>query len=170
MCQPVPNPPGNVNFTAVQDTTNKEMPTARIRLSAHVTDENCAGCHKLTDPVGLSLDRFDGIGSFRTKENNSPIEPSGQLDDVKFSGAMGLGKVLAASKDTTMCVASRALEYARGLPSDDESSLIEALEKSFAGQNYRVRALFLKVLTTPETYRVNAPILNSETHISMLVR
>ncbi|MBW8783913.1 MAG: DUF1588 domain-containing protein, partial [Novosphingobium sp.] len=167
MCQPVPNPPGNVNQIAVQDTTNKAMPTARIRLTAHVTDENCAGCHKLTDPVGLSLERFDGIGAFRTMENNTPIDPAGQLDDAKFSGAIGLGKTLAASPDTTMCVASRALEYARGMP-DEDSKLIERIEKGFANQGYSIRSLFLTVAALPESYEVKAtPIDAGATHVSI---
>lgn len=170
MCQPVPNPPGNVNFTAVQDVANKATPTARIRLTAHITDENCAGCHKLTDPLGLSLERFDGIGSFRTKENDAPIDPAGQLDDVHFTGAEGLGKVLAQSPDTSMCVASRALEYVRGVPSDADGDMVEALEKGFAGQNYRIRALFRQVAAAPATYRVKTPDLSPATHVSLLRR
>lgn len=170
MCQPVPNPPGNVNFTAVQDTANKSVPTARIRLNAHMTDENCAGCHKLTDPLGLSLERFDGIGSFRTEENDTPIDPAGELDGAKFTGAAGLGQVLAQSPDTTMCMASRALEYMRGVPSDDDGDMVEALEKGFAAQHYRVRELFRQVASDPATYRVKVPMLAPQTHVSLLSR
>ncbi len=168
MCQPVPNPPGNVNFTAVQDTKNKAVPTARIRLSAHVTDDNCAGCHKLTDPVGLSLERFDGIGSWRTTENGAPIDPSGNLDKTVFSGAAGLGKVLAESPDTHQCAASRALEYARAMPSDDDGDLVEALDKQFAADGYSIKALFLRVATLPENYQVKIPALQTgATRVSM---
>jgi hypothetical protein len=170
MCQPVPNPPGNVNFTAVQDTANKAMPTARIRLTAHMTDENCAGCHKLTDPLGLSLERFDGIGSFRTKENDAPIDPAGQLDNETFQGAQGLGQVLAKSPDTTMCVASRALEYVRGVPSEDSGDLVEALEKSFAGEGYHLRALFRQLASMPETYRIKSSTLAPVAQVSLLTR
>jgi hypothetical protein len=169
MCQPVPNPPGNVNFTAVQDTRNKAVPTARIRLMAHVTDENCAGCHKLTDPVGLSLERFDGIGSFRSSENGAPIDPSGRLDKLAFTGASGLGKVLADSPDTSQCAASRVLEYARAVPSDDDSDLVEKLDQQFAANRYSIRALFLSVATMPETYQVKIPDLQTgATRVSMI--
>lgn len=154
MCQPVPNPPGNVNFTAVQDTTNKAMPTARIRLGQHVSDENCSSCHKLTDPVGLSLERFDGVGSFRTMENGAPIDPAGQLDQRKFSGAAGLGATLAADPDTTLCVASRALEYARAMPSDDDGKLVETLDRAFAADGYTIQSLFVRIASMPESYRV----------------
>lgn len=159
MCQPVPNPPGNVNFTAVQDVHNKATPTARSRLTAHNTDPVCASCHKITDPVGLSLERFDGIGAFRTSENDALIDPTGAMDGQSFSGAAGLGKVLAESPDTTTCVASRALEYATGRPSED-ANMVEALEKRFSEDGYRIRELFLRVATMPEAWTVpTAPLM-----------
>ena len=168
MCQQVPNPPGNVNFTAVQDVTNKAMPTARIRLTAHNTDEVCAGCHKLTDPPGLSLERFDGIGAVRSTENDALIDTAGMIDGTPFDGALGLGKTLAASPDTTQCVSARALQYATGLDSEVVSPWIEALDKQFAANGYGIRALFLKVATMPETWQVHAaPLDKRATHVSM---
>jgi len=55
LCQKVPTPPANVNFTLVQDTKNPQFKTARARLHAHATDATCAGCHKIMDPIGLGL-------------------------------------------------------------------------------------------------------------------
>ncbi|WP_395395544.1 DUF1588 domain-containing protein [Novosphingobium sp. BL-8A] len=162
LCQPVPNPPGNVNFTAVQDTANKAMPTARIRLDAHTTDPVCAGCHKITDPIGLPLERFDGIGAFRASENDAPIDVSGAMDDAAFTGADGLGKAIAASPDATMCVTSRALEYATGRPSEN-GELVEQLESRFASDGYRLRRLIETVATMPQTYEIPAEDLKAGT-------
>ncbi|MBC2667821.1 DUF1592 domain-containing protein [Novosphingobium piscinae] len=159
MCQPVPNPPGNVNFTAVQDIANRAMPTARIRLDAHNTDPVCAGCHAITDPIGLTLERFDGIGARRTRENDAPIDVSGSIDGKLFEGAAGLGQALAESRDTATCVASRALEYATGKPVDD-SARVDALTDRFAARNHRIRQLFLDVVTMPEAYAVDAAPLS----------
>ncbi|MDE2301656.1 MAG: DUF1592 domain-containing protein [Sphingomonadales bacterium] len=170
LCQPVPNPPGNVNFTAVQDVKNRAMPTARVRLAAHMTDENCAGCHRLTDPLGLSLERFDGIGGWRTTENGAVIDPAGKLDKQDFSGAEGLGKLLAASPDASQCVASRALEYVRGQPSDDADAMVESLDSHFAASGYRIRALFLDAVTQPQVWEVKEPPLGAPTHLSLLER
>lgn len=168
MCQPVPNPPGNVNFTAVQDVHNKAMPTARNRLGAHSTDPVCASCHKITDPLGLSLERFDGIGAYRRIENDAEIDPSGSMDGKSFVGATGLGQQLAASLDTTQCVASRALQYATARNSDEVSRQVANLEKRFAAKGYNIRALFLNVATMPEAYTVPAsqPV-NGSVHVSL---
>jgi hypothetical protein len=168
MCEPVPNPPGNVNFTAVQDTTNKAKPTARIRLSAHATDPSCSGCHKIIDPIGLSLERFDGIGMFRTAENDAPIDASGMMDGIAFMGAEGLGKTMAESPSTTQCVAMRALSYATGRSNDDVSPLVEALDKRFAADGYGIRSLCADVATMPETYEVpSKPLETTPAHVSM---
>ena len=53
LCQKVPDPPGNVNFTIVQDTANPNYKTVRQRLGAHATEAMCAGCHKIHRPHGL---------------------------------------------------------------------------------------------------------------------
>lgn len=156
MCQPVPNPPGNVNFTAVQDVTNKAMPTARIRLNEHALDPECAACHEITDPIGLALERFDGIGSARTTENDAPIDVSGFVDGVYFEGAGGLGKTIAQSPATPECLASRALEYATGRPVWDKT-LIQSLNRNFAQNGHTIRALFLQVVTRDEAWRVSRP-------------
>src|SRR6202008_1042969 len=77
LCQPVPNPPANVDFSGFNDTSNAVLKTARQRLDRHNTDPVCAGCHKITDPLGLPLERYDGIGGVRTKENGEMIDASG---------------------------------------------------------------------------------------------
>jgi len=165
MCQPVPNPPGNVNFTAVQDTANKAMPTARIRLSAHATDPVCAGCHRITDPIGLGLEKFDGIGGFRATENDALIDTSGSMDGTDFKGASGLGKALAESPAVPECVASRAFEYAVGRHTEDPA-LLGALTKRFGDAGFGIRALFLEVATMPQAWAPYAPAPVVDTKVS----
>lgn len=154
LCQPVPDPPGNVNFTVVQETTNPVLKTARSRLDAHATDPSCSSCHRITDPIGLPLEKFDGIGAFRATENGAPIDVSGGLDGESFDGAAGLGKAMANNPATTECVASRALEYATGRSMEEEGETVAALEKAFAESGYRLPALMLRIATLPGAYQV----------------
>jgi hypothetical protein len=79
LCQKVPDPPGNVDFSLFNDPDAPSR-TARQRLSVHATQPSCAGCHKLTDPIGLALERIDGAGQLRSTENDIAIDPSGDLD------------------------------------------------------------------------------------------
>ena len=156
LCQKVPDPPANVNFTVVQDTSNPQYKTTRERLTAHRTDAVCAGCHKLIDPMGLAMENFDGAGSFRTKENGAPIDASGELDGVKFNDALGLGRAMHDSPSASACVVNRAFAYAIGRAvAKDETQLVKSLEKDFTANKYSLPNLFRRIAASPELYRVS---------------
>src|SRR5262249_6593 len=104
MCQKVPDPPGNVDFTLVNQTDNQVHKTARARLAAHATEAMCAGCHKITDPVGLGLENFDSGSDYRSAENGAAIDASGTLDGMRFTNAGELGKALHDSKQVPACL------------------------------------------------------------------
>ena len=158
LCQKVPDPPANVNFTVVQDTKNPLYKTARERVTAHRTDPVCAGCHKLIDPMGLALENFDSSGGYRETENGVKIDASGELDGVKFTDAAGLAKAVHDSPATPSCVVNRLYAYATGRPSTKgESDWFKYLDKSFAADGYRVPDLLRRIATSEALYRVSAP-------------
>jgi hypothetical protein len=153
MCEHIPTPPANVNFTIVQDTSNPNLRTTRERLKAHLDDEECASCHKLTDPMGLTLDSFDGAGQFRASENGVPIDTSGSLGNVRFSDAAGLGKALRDSPQVTQCLAQSAWRYAVGRQLvASEEPVTAALHNRFAQSGFRIRALFRQIATDPHFF------------------
>jgi hypothetical protein len=156
LCQPVPNPPGNVNFTVVQDSNNPALKTARARLDAHATSPACSGCHKITDPIGLPLERFDGIGAFRETENGASLDVSGQLGSARFSGATGLGQALSGDPALTECVAGRTLEYATGRSIEGQDHILQTVQSVFERSGFRFPALMLAVAASPEAYRAPA--------------
>ncbi len=81
-----------VSFKFVEDTTNPQFKATRERLTPPIrTEPMCAGCHKLTDPLGLALENFDSAGEFRTNENDVPIDASGELNGKQFVGPAGAG-------------------------------------------------------------------------------
>lgn len=153
LCQRVPDPPGNVNFTVVQDTTNPLYKTARERLNAHATEAMCTGCHKITDPMGLALDVFDGAGGYRSHENGAAIDGSGVLDGVAFKNAAELGQVLHDNPSVPKCLVTRLTSYAVGrVPVSGEKLWLERLQSGFAADGYRVPDLVKKIATSPEFF------------------
>ncbi|MDA0339928.1 MAG: DUF1592 domain-containing protein, partial [Proteobacteria bacterium] len=91
LCQKIPEPPGDVDFSDFNDDSNAVNRTARQRLSAHNKEASCAGCHKLMDPIGLAMETFDGAGQVRTTENDVIIDTSGELDGIPYDDAICLG-------------------------------------------------------------------------------
>ena len=148
LCQHVPDPPPNVDFSIVEDP-KAHFKNARERLTAHNTDPVCAGCHKLTDPMGLALENFDGAGQFRAGENGAPIDASGQLDGVSFHDAAGLGEAVRNHPGVPACLVQRAFSYALGRETTvRDEPLLTFLENRFAGDGYRVKALMRTIGTS----------------------
>lgn len=155
LCQKVPAPPGDVSFTIVQDTSNPVYKTARERLAAHATNPVCVGCHKITDPMGLALENFDGGGTYRTRENGVPLDTTGELDGVKFTNGAELGRAVHGNPAAPSCLVDRMAAYALGrTPAHAETTAwVNPLKPSFAGDGYVVPELMRRIATRPEFYR-----------------
>jgi hypothetical protein len=64
---PPPEPPANV--PALEETKGDGRPlTLREQMTLHRTQQPCAGCHKIMDPIGFALENFDADASWRTKQ------------------------------------------------------------------------------------------------------
>lgn len=153
LCQKVPAPPADVNFTIVQDTSNPIYKTARDRLIAHRTNPVCGGCHKLIDPMGLALENFDGGGAFRTTENGVKIDTSGEVDGVKFADAAGLGQAIHDNQASASCVVQRLTAYGLGRTPKKDETWIDAQKAAFIKGGYSVPGLMRSLVLSPEFYR-----------------
>jgi len=136
LCQVVPRPPPNVDFSAVQNP-DPSVKTARERVAFHLQNPSCAGCHRITDPMGLSMEAFDGSGAFRTQEGGVDIDTSGNLDGIEFDNVVGLGEALHDNPQLPWCLVRRTFAYATGTPSDSNSRrVLEFLSARFAEAGY----------------------------------
>jgi hypothetical protein len=157
LCQKVPDPPPNVDFSLFEDPKTT-FRTARERLTAHRTNPVCAGCHKITDPIGLALENFDGAGEFRAEEKGGVIDASGTLDNSRFSDAVGLGKALHDHPALTSCLVSRFYAYAIGGPAPaQERQAVNYFEKRFADGGYRVPQLLRTIALSRVFSDVDTP-------------
>jgi len=157
LCQAVPPPPGNVDFKFVQDTSNPNFKTTRARLTAHRTEPVCAGCHRITDPIGLALENFDSAGGYRTSENGETIDASGEFNQVKFDGPVGFVKVLRDDPAITTCVAKRAYEFATGRAPPVKDAEWKRILQGFADTHYNVIELLRQIALSSLLDTVSAP-------------
>jgi len=152
LCQRVPPPPGNVSFQFVDDTSNPQYKTTRDRLTAHSSSPMCAGCHKVTDPLGLALENFDSAGGFRMSENSAVIDVSGEINGKKFDGPVGLARAIRDDPAVTSCVAQRIFAFETGyMPPRDDPQWVE-IQKKFAESRYDVLELMRQVALSDLSY------------------
>jgi hypothetical protein len=133
LCQHVPDPPPGTNSNLPPISESKPQ-TNRDRLGVHVSNQACANCHKLIDPIGFGLERFDAVGGYReklklrfpeTKERKKAVtieldlDTSGEvsgIQDSQFRSPKELGSVLAASRQCQECVVKQVFRFANGRP------------------------------------------------------
>jgi hypothetical protein len=145
-----PDPPPNVPpVKPPAPDPNAKEPTMRERMDQHHANPVCAGCHSLFEPIGLSLENFDGIGAWRLQDEGQPIDPTGVLvNGTKIDGPASLRKVLMQHSEQFVRVMSeKLLTYAlgRGVEIQDKP-LVRSIVRNAAADNYRFSTLVLGVV------------------------
>jgi Protein of unknown function (DUF1592)/Protein of unknown function (DUF1588)/Protein of unknown function (DUF1585)/Protein of unknown function (DUF1595)/Protein of unknown function (DUF1587) len=157
LCQKVPSPPPNVDFSIVEDP-KANFHTARERLTAHRSNPVCAGCHKITDPIGLALENFDGGGQFRLTERGAPLDTSGSLDGKDFKDPVGLAHAVHDHPALPTCLVKRLYSYGAGGPlSDADKAELAWLDERFAASGYRVPQLLRTIALSTAFSEVAEP-------------
>jgi len=156
LCQDVPPPPGDVDFSDFADADTLTLPTARDRLELHVVNETCAGCHALMDPIGLGLEKMDGIGALRETENGAPIDPAGQLNGVPFRDAKQLGRALSRDPLLGPCFVENYFRYALGRAvADGEAEHVDYIAAKLERDGYALRDL-LRMIVLGDAFRTTS--------------
>ena len=156
LCQVVPPPPPNVDFSLLEEA--EHAATARERLDVHNTNPSCAGCHLITDPIGLALENFDGAGRFRETENGAALDLSGELDGVFYDDAVGLASAMRDHPKLSNCLVSRLYAYGTGGPVSlrRDRDTISWFEDRFAANGYKLSAL-LRDVALSEAFSTVSP-------------
>ncbi|MDP3492369.1 MAG: DUF1592 domain-containing protein [Hyphomonadaceae bacterium] len=159
MCEPTPEPPADVDFSKVQDSAKG---TVRGRLLDHMENTGCTACHRRSDPPGLALEHFDGLGQLRTMENGSRIDVSADLDGKKFEGAQGLAKYLRDDPKIPACLVRNVYAYGVGRPTDErDEDYIADQTAAFASSGYVLPSLMAQIASSPEFLKPVIPRLAS---------
>lgn len=146
--QPPPPPPPGVPELEKTKLTG----SLREQIEQHRADPNCAGCHKLMDPLGLALENFDAVGLWRTEEFGERIDASGVLPDgqtVRHAG--DLIRVLRSEHgdDFARCLTEKLMTFAlgRGLEYYDRCAVDKILATA-AKSDYRFSSIVYGIITS----------------------
>ncbi len=137
-------------------------PTMRQQMEMHRKNEPCATCHKIMDPIGFSLENYDAIGRWRTTDDGSPIDPSGNLvDGSKLDGVKGLREALLRySPQFVRVIAEKLTIYALGRGTEYyDMPLIRSIVRDGEKNNYRFSSLVLGVVKS-EQFQMNQKLMS----------
>jgi hypothetical protein len=147
-----PPPPPLPNVPPLEGSTEEAPKTLRERMERHRASPTCAGCHKLMDPIGFSLENFDAIGGWRTREAGFPLDASGQLaDGTKIDGVVALRNAILARPDVFVrTLTEKLMTYGlgRGLQYYDMPVVRDIVRKA-ERQDYRFSGIIMGIVNSP---------------------
>jgi hypothetical protein len=113
--------------------------TTRDRFKRH-EENQCAACHLQFDSLGFAFENYDGIGKYRTMDNNLPVDSTGTLtldgNPVSFANGMELSNVLAQSAEVKKCFATQWVRYALDRNETEyDTPTVQAAATAFASGN-----------------------------------
>jgi Protein of unknown function (DUF1592)/Protein of unknown function (DUF1588)/Protein of unknown function (DUF1585)/Protein of unknown function (DUF1587)/Protein of unknown function (DUF1595) len=146
---PPPPPPANVPLLQDTDAQGRVL-SMRERMVQHRSRPECASCHRLMDPAGLSMENFDAIGRWRTRtESGSDVDASGGLPDgSEFTGMSGLRSALLRRPELFVgTLTEKLMTYGlgRGMEYHDAPAL-RAIVRTAQPQDYRFSSLVLGIV------------------------
>jgi hypothetical protein len=151
LCSEPPPPPPGVEGLPEGDMSSGSL---RDRLELHRADPTCASCHNLMDPLGLGLEHYDAIGSFRTEDDGFPVDASGQLiDGQTFANAREMAALIQDDERFHHCIVEKLFTYALGRPiASSERPFVEAIAERFAQSGSELPEL-IRLIVTSEPFR-----------------
>ena len=145
---PPPPPPPDIPSLREDSTTQKLSMKERMEL--HRTNPVCASCHTLMDPLGLALENYDGIGSFRKVNlDGTPIDATGVLPNgTEFDGPAQLREALWLGREQfvgTFIESMLTYGLGRGLEYYDMPTVRKIMQQT-AGQDFRWSSIIIEII------------------------
>ncbi len=149
LCEDLTPPPG-INTTLPEESA--EIRTIRDKLAAHAADPACQSCHVRIDPIGFSMENYDGIGAWRDNwESGIPVDASGSLESPAgdFVGLAEMISLVGTSSRARGCYARRWFEYAVGRPAGPgDACTLATLASRFDESGGDIRSLLVDITLT----------------------
>jgi hypothetical protein len=145
-----PPPPPPPDIPSLKEDPQTKKLSMRERMAMHRNNPVCATCHSLMDPLGLALENFDAIGSFRkVNADQTIIDASGVLPNgTEFNGPAQLREALWDGREQFAgTFVERILTYAlgRGLEYYDMPAVRKILHEA-GKEDYRWSSIVMQVV------------------------
>ena len=145
---------------AIEFMDNKFDPdlTMREKVTELTKSKTCQTCHSVINPLGFSLEQFDAVGRFRTKEKNKPVDPTGVYNSpegkpIKLSGARDLAEYAATSHLAQQNFIEQLFHHLVKQPvAAYGPEELKQLRDNFEHNQYNIQKLIVDIAVTTATH------------------
>jgi hypothetical protein len=141
------------NAVAFEDSKFDPSLTMREKVTELTKNVSCMGCHATINPLGFTLENYDAIGRWRTKDNNKPVNAVSDFatdegQTLRLTGARDIVKFAAENPAGHRAFIHQLFHHTVkqevGVCGPDA---LEDLRQSFASSGFHVRKLLAEIAT-----------------------
>lgn len=152
-------PPKAISLEGAEFEPNLTM---REKVTRFTRDSACMSCHATINPLGFSLEHYDGIGRWRAREHDKPIDSTSEFvgDDggkVRLRGARDVAEFAVASQPARRAFVRQMFQH---LVKQDTSAYgldrLDQLEAAFVSNEFHIRHLVADIATVAATHGLDA--------------
>ena len=145
------------NAVAFEDAKFDPSLTMREKVTELTKNVNCMGCHATINPLGFTLENYDAIGRWRTRDNNKPVNTVSEFatdegETIRLTGARDVVKFAAENPAGHRAFIHQLFHHtvkqSVGVFGPDT---LEDLRQSFAASGFSVRKLLAEIATVAAT-------------------
>lgn len=128
--------------------------TMRQKVAELTSPAACQGCHTIINPLGFTLESFDGVGRFRTMDNGKAVDTSSDFvtsegDTIRFTCARDVAEYAAGSPEAHKAFVRQLFQQLVKQPVNAYGvDTLEKLRSSFVGSNFNVQKLVVEIVRT----------------------
>ena len=151
LCETVDAPPPNVPML---EETSVPGRTLREEMERHRADPVCATCHRRMDPLGFSLENYDGTGMWRALESGVAINASGELSaqtgTTPFRDFAQLRESLKSDPRVSACMTKKLMTYAVGRRlTEEDTKAINTITAKTRINGHRIQDTITEIVLSP---------------------
>jgi hypothetical protein len=166
LCSAPPPPPADVSLNIDEGSGLENLPV-RQRVAKHEEKgSSCFACHRIMDAIGLGLENYDAIGTYRAADSFGPIDATGTLPsgdaEVAFDGVRELSALLAQDARILPCVVKKLMTFSLGRElSSAQAPHEQAVTDRTLGDGGSLRAA-IEAVVTSDVFRMRRAQAASE--------
>ena len=139
--------------TEFKDSDFKPNLTMREKVTELTKDTSCMSCHEIINPIGFSLENFDAVGRFRTRENNKAINTESDYitkgdQKIRIKGPQDLAQLAVESPGAHRAFIKHLFHHLIQQPTAAYGyNTMDHLHHSFKQGNFHIRNLMIEIAT-----------------------
>ncbi len=127
--------------------------TMREKVAELTRPEACQGCHSVINPLGFSLEHFDAVGRYRTRENGKPIDATSDYmtdsgETVRLAGGRDVAEFAVGSQHAQNGFIEQLFHSVVKQPMlAYGSETVDRLRASFVASEFNIQKLLVDIAT-----------------------